>query len=274
MTTIGEAQSWNERLVAWRERLKHYKEPPDEAAIDAWFARFDEADRPVAAKVLDRVKVVGHAEIMQGYHDALKALPGWDPDETKWTGRWFFVGFGGPHESGAAMVRPFCEANAMAYGKFNKRFVSLSDLPRLRLEAKDHVVFIDDFSGSGRQVTRMWPKISELVASDATCYLILTALTRQAQQAIEEATELQIVAQYVLGPNDALFDPENDEFSANEKARIEYYCAIAEPRSPKGFGGLGVMYVLHHKAANNCLPILYVNDDHWRGLLPRYWRAA
>ena len=272
--TVKKEQAWAERLAGWRKKFRDYRQPPDEEAIDAWISRFDDADKPVAAKVLDHVKVVGLDEIMQGYRDALNSLPGWHRNSAKWTGRWYFVGFGRPQESGAAMVRLFCEANNLAYDRYTKYFVNSTDLAELRLTASDHVVFIDDFSGSGRQVTRMWPVLSELVGSEARCYLIMTALTHQAQQAIQAETELQIVARYILGPEHALFDPANETFSDDEKITVERYCAIADPKKPRGYGSLGVMYVLQHKTANNCLPVLYVNEPHWRGILPRYWRAA
>lgn len=275
MDAAIEAQpTWDERLADWRRKFRHYREPPDEATIQGWIDRFDNDDQKVAAKVLDHVKVVSNLDIIAGYREALAALPGWNRDPALRSGNWYFVGFGRAHESGAAMVRTFCEANDMAYAAFADRFKTLTDLPHLRLTAKDHVVFIDDFAGTGRQVTRMWPRIAELVASEAKCYLILTALTQQAQDVIQNSTELQILARYVLGPEDALFDEDNASFTDHEKNVVEKYCTIADPKWPKGFGDMGLMFVLQHKSANNCLPILYINEDRWRGLFPRYLRAA
>ena len=275
MDAAVEAQpSWDERLADWRRKFRHYREPPDETTIQEWIDRFDRDDQQVAAKVLDHVKVVSNLDIIAGYREALAALPGWNRDPAQRAGNWYFVGFGRAHESGAAMVRTFCEANNLAYAAFADRFKTLADLPHLRLTAEDHVVFIDDFAGTGRQVTRMWPRIMELVASEAKCYLILTALTQRAQDAIQNSTELQILAKYVLGPEDAPFDQHNVSFTDHEKNVVEKYCLIADPKWPKGFGDMGLLFVLQHKSANNCLPILYINEDRWRGLFPRYLRVA
>lgn len=275
MASAAQAGGWRERLSEWRVKFRHYREPPDEAAIGAWISLFEEADQELAAKVLDHVTVVSNRDILTGYRTALNELPGWDFDPAARQGdRWFFVGFGRAGESGPAMVRYFREANDLAYSQYDGLFASLSDLPDLRLTAKDHIVFIDDFSGSGKQVSRMWPRIAELVASEATCYLILTALTEKALSRIEQETGLHLAYKYLLGSDYLVFDEANKNFSLDEKGVIEKYGAVADPKWPRGFGGLGVLFVLHHKSANNCLPILYVNEEHWRGLFPRYLRAG
>lgn len=275
MAPAAQAQGWRERLSEWRIKFRHYREPPDETLIEAWISRFEEADQELAAKVLDHVTVVSNRDILTGYRTALNGLPGWDRNPNSRQGdRWFFVGFGRAGESGPAMVRYFREGNDLAYSEYDGLFASLSDLPDLRLTANDIVVFIDDFSGSGRQVSLMWPRIAELVASEARCYLLLTALTGKARERIEKSTDLHLIYSYMLGPENALFDELNDDFSPDEKGVIERYCAVADPKWPRGFGSLGILFVLHHKSANNCLPILYVNEERWRGLFPRYLRAG
>jgi hypothetical protein len=276
MTEAFEAEVIEQQvdIAALKERFRLYRDPPDEKKISLWFEQFNASDRGLLSKLLSHVTVIGEADIQVGYRDALESLEGWNSDPAKRAGRWFFVGFGKPSESGPAMLRSFRDANALGYSRFDSLFQSLVDLPSLRLTANDHVVFIDDFAGSGKQVGKMWPRVAELVASEAKCYLVLTSVTDVARQKITTETELSLVYKYELGPDHLSFDERNENFSPEEKVIVEKYCAIAEPSWPKGFGNLGVLSVLSHKTQNNCLPIIYVNEDRWMGLLPRYLKAA
>jgi hypothetical protein len=262
------------KFKEWLEKFRFYRDPPTEKKLREWFAYFNTIDTPVAAKVLDHVMVVSERDIQSGYKACLEGLEGWSSDPSKRQGDWYFVGFGKPGESGPAMLRPFRHANNLAYDRFDPLFHNLRDLPGLKLTARDHVVFVDDFSGSGRQVTRMWPRVTELVASEATCHLILTAITTTAQSAIAEKTELRVSASILLGPEIAVFHEDNTSFTADEKAVIERYCEKADPQNPRGFGKLGVLFVLSHTIPNNSLPILHVDKQDWRGLFPRYLKPG
>jgi len=261
------------KCTSWAERFRFYRDPPTKEKLGCWLKYFAPKDLGVAAKVLDHVIIVGAPEINEGYKAALDSLTGWNPDPSKRSGRWFFVGFGRPSESGPAMLRQFRHANNLAYGKFDELFHDLRDLPELKLTAYDHVVFVDDFSGTGRQVTKMWPRVAELVASEAHCYLVLTAITTKALEKLSTIQELKVIASMTLGPDHAVFHQENKSFSDEERLIIEHYGKQADPLNPKGFGGLGVLFVLGHSTPNNCPPILHVDKPEWRGIFPRYLRS-
>jgi hypothetical protein len=108
-------------------------------------------DRDVAARILDCVEVVSEPEIHEGFRVALRGLPGWSADFNARVGRWFFLGFGGPSESGQVMLRMFREANRLTGKANNDLFCNLSDLASKELTADDNVVFVDDFSGTGNK---------------------------------------------------------------------------------------------------------------------------
>lgn len=259
-----------ERKRAWLSRFRFYRQPPDEAAIDVWMARFRSADRDVAARILDCVEVVSEAEIQDGYRAALAGLPGWLPNQAQRTGRWFFIGFGRPGESGQSMLRLFREANRLAAKAHNPLFCSVIELPAKMLTTDDNVVFVDDFSGTGDQVVGMWPTIQELVAADAKLYLIVTAATRKAIEKIAAETNLTLVIQKTLECNDNLFHVACSQFSDQDREIIERYGKRADRRRPRGYGDCGLLFVLCHRTPNNTVPILHANHDKWRGLFPRY----
>lgn len=258
------------RLGSWLGRFRFYRHPPDEAAVRSWIASFRVGDRDVAARILDCVEVVSETEIHEGYRVALRGLPGWSPDAATRNGRWFFLGFGGPSESGQVMLRMFREANRLTGAANNQLFCNLSDLPSKLLTGEDSIVFVDDFSGTGNQVVRMWPTIQELVAAEAKYYLIITAATRKAVERIGTETGLQLISQMTLESNDNVFDARCSYFSETDRQTIVRYGKRADRRRPKGYGDCGLLFVLCHKTPNNTLPILHANHDKWRGLFPRY----
>ena len=259
-----------ERIARWIEVFRYYRHPPDERAIQQWLDRFSKAHRDIAARVLDCVQVVTEQQILVGYRNALPNLAGWDMDPACRRGRWHFVGFGRSGESGQAMLRTFREANNFTSAMHDDLFCSATDLPFKQLTAEDHVVFIDDFSGSGRQVCLAWPTVQELVASDATCHLILTAATRKAMSRIQELIHVALSVHFVLDEDDNIFSSRCKYFSAPEKSTVEKYGNRADRKHPKGFGDCGLLFVLSHKTPNNTIPILHAYHDAWKGLFPRY----
>lgn len=254
----------------WVRNFRHYRNPPDQERIESWIRQFDVQHYDLAMRLLDIVQVVSDQDVLLGYRDFLRNAQGWDRNRNSRSGRWYFVGFGGPGESGPAMVRLFREANQLNATMFDQDFVTLRDLPSLALTAEDTVVFIDDIAGSGDQACKLWPTVQELIASEAKAILLLTAVTYRALERIAEETELSVNYRDNLGPDSDLFHQDCNSFDAGEKTALEGYCKKADSKNPKGYGECGLFYVLAHKTPNNCIPLIHVHNDNWQGILPRY----
>jgi hypothetical protein len=257
------------RINKWIDRFRFYRTSPAEIEIRAWLARFGGPDQDLAARILDCVEVISETTIQEGYKQALAKMEGWHPNERDREGRWLFTGFGVPGESGMAMLRVFREANNLTSTKYDKLFGSILDIPSLKLSAEDVVVLVDDFAGTGRQVCDRWPTLQELIASDAKCYLVLTAATTAAIERIEEATTLEVLVHTKIQKNENIFSTACSRFSAGDRNALLPYCKRADNKNPRGFGECGLLYVLSHKTPNNSIPILYANHKHWLGLFPR-----
>ena len=167
------------------------------------------------------------------------------------------------------MLRIFREANQMTSADHDGLFCSATDLPSLELTAADHVVFIDDFSGTGRQVRLVWPTLQELIAADATCHLILTAASTLAILRIRKLENLSLSVDITLKEEDNIFSIKCTHFNKTEKLVVEKYGKRANNKTPKGFGDCGLLFVLSHKTPNNTMPILHANHNRWYGLYPR-----
>jgi hypothetical protein len=258
------------RFNSWLERFRFYRHPPDRPAIEGWLARFAPDDRDLAARILDCVEVIPELRIHVGYRQALSSLPGWHKNKQDRDGNWFFVGFGDAGESGQSMARTFREATGLAAERYDYLFCNIVDIPKKKPTTADTIVFIDDFSGTGRQVCRKWPVIFELIATDAECFLILTAATDDAINNIQTNTALKVRAKYRIRKNENIFSSSPQRFNPAERATLLPYCQIADAKEPEGYGKCGLLYVLSHKTPNNSIPILHANHNRWRGLFPRY----
>ena len=270
MSSVEDREAAVRDINDFVSRFAFYRHPPKAEDITRWLGYFSEADRKLAIRLLNNLQLFSEQQIQENYKKGLAQVPGWNPDETQRIGQWFFVGYGRPSESGPAMLRIFREANRLSGRRHDPLFLSISDLPSKKLTAKDTLVFVDDFSGTGKQVIDNWPITKELLASDARVFLILTAATQNALQKIKTETELEVITEKVFKDTDNIFNDICLLFNTTEKENVLKYCTKADRRKPKGFGDCGLLVVLSHRTPNNSIPILHVNTRNWRGLFPRY----
>jgi hypothetical protein len=255
------------KFLEWIGKFSVYRQPPQRQDIVKWLSRFDAPHLTIAIKLLDAVIIRSELQIQECYRNALEQMPGWTKETRQ--GRWFFVGAGNAGESGQAMLRSFREANGLTQDRWQSFFVAMRELPNLRLSARDTLVFVDDFAGSGKQMCDYWPTMQELIASEAKCYLVLTATTAWAAARIAKDTELELIACLTLDESANIFSVASTLLSEQERAAVVAYGEIAWPAHPKGFGDAGLLLILSHKTPNNSIPLLHANHGDWKGLFPR-----
>jgi hypothetical protein len=261
----------NARFDEWLAPFSGYVVPVTRGKLELWLEQFDDADRDVAARMLDAILFLGHQHIRTTFRELLPTLPDWHEDEAQRSGRWFFVPFSGSvGESGDSMVHTFRMATSMTQKRFNHLFVHRSELVSKRPGPDDTVVLIDDFSGTGTQATRAWREVfAEILAEQPKIILLLVAATREAQSAISNSTEMQLVCGTLLEDQHNFFHAGCNHFSNPEKQTVEHYCRRADQRHPRGSGSSGLLVVFAHRCPNNSLPILHAKHQHWSGLFPR-----
>jgi hypothetical protein len=261
------------RYQRWLAVFAGYRNPVTQVLIELWLGCFSPGDRDLAARVLDAVHFIGYQQIQNCFRQILASFQniGWHSNQRRRRGRWFFVPFSGSvGESGDRMVHEFRTANSMSRKQFDYLFIHRSELVSKRLGPEDTVVLIDDFSGTGKQVTDSWREIfQELLAGGPRVILVLVAATTAAIQRIRDKTDIEIRCCTRLYNSDNIFDAECDHFTDAERATLLDYCRRADENIPKGFGECGLVVVLVHRCPNNTIPILHANHDDWVGLFPR-----
>ncbi|MFI5024318.1 MAG: hypothetical protein ACHQRJ_22035 [Alphaproteobacteria bacterium] len=257
-------------MSTWLERFDGYRVTVSERRINDWLTKFRPEDSDLAARVLDAVSFLRSEHMEHALRETVSRLPGWHRSKKERKGKWRFVAFStSAGESGDTMLHKLRTALGLTRGQYNELFIHKADLLRQRLEPNDTVAFVDDFAGTGQQGCNHWRELAELLPGSPKSYLILVAAAQKAIDRICQETGLNMVAQYLLQPNDDIFSEECDHFTKQEKDRLLEYCRRADRKNPRGFGNCGFVIVLAHKTPNNSIPVLHANHPGWRGLFPR-----
>ncbi len=256
------------RYRSWRETFQSYRHVINDNNIDRWLEQFGRNDRDIAARILDSIEFISSEQIASSYRAALAQLPGWHRDGDSRNGEWRFAPFSrSSGESGDAMIHKFRLANNLNGRQYNELFVYRSEL--MELTENDTVVFIDDFSGTGGQVTDNWPFLQEFVPLPMV-YLVLVGINGKAREKITKETNLQVISHIEFSESDNLFSSRCRAFNAAEKTAILRYCKRADSHQPMGYGDCGMILVFAHNTPNNSIPILHKNNARWEGLFRRY----
>lgn len=260
------------RLKRWVDDFGSYRHQVTDLKVQSWLDQFQSDHKDVAARLLDSVDFVGFTQISKLFRDILGAIPGWHIDPTKRKGKWRFVAYSGSAgESGDTMLHLFRLANNLDRKAFNDLFITRSDLVRANLTADDTVVFVDDFSGSGKTVCDGWKdSFQELLHTQPRAILILLGVCKHALNRIKEETELLPVYGFRLNEKDDIFHTACTHFTHDEKKLILKYCEKANKGTPRGFGECGLVLVFAHRCPNNTLPIFHETNGNWFGLFIRH----
>jgi DNA-directed RNA polymerase subunit N (RpoN/RPB10) len=260
------------RYQRWLAIFSGYRNPVTQRLIELWLNCFAGRDQDLAARILDSVHFIGYQQIQHCFRQILAGFEsiGWHSNQRRRRGRWFFVAFSGSvGESGDRMIHEFRMANSMTRKQFDYLFIHRSELVANKIGPNDTVVLIDDFSGTGKQVSDSWQVFHELLAGGPRIILVLVAATSAAIQRIRDETGMEVRCCTRLQNSDNIFADECEHFTEAEKDTLLGYCGAANKNIPKGFGDCGLVLVLVHRCPNNTIPILHANHDDWIGLFPR-----
>jgi len=261
-----------QRYLRWLAVFAGYRNQVTQQLIELWLNRFSAEDRDLAARVLDGVNFIGYGHIQHCFREILTSFEdfGWHKAKARRKGRWFFVAFSGSTgESGDRMIHDFRMANSMTKREFNELFIHRSELLQNKIGPEDTVVLIDDFSGTGTQVSNSWREFQELLPGGPRVFLVLVAATTTAIQRIRRETEWEVHCCTRLQSSDNIFATECRHFTNEEKAIVLQYCRNANAAIPRGYGDCGLLLVFTHRCPNNTIPILHANHENWVGLFPR-----
>lgn len=263
------------RIKRWTDLFGAYRSAVTPNTIEGWLGQFSQPDKDLAARVLDVVEFYGQAQIHAAYRQSLGSLTGWHINKGERAGVWRFAAMSGSAgESADGMLYHFRIANNLDAKRHNELFVARRDLFVQKLGAKDTVVLLDDFSGTGTQVCDAWndpqTAFGEMLADVGRIFLVLVAATRVAKRKIAHETRLAVLPSHELGPGDNIFSSDCNHFTVADQTRLLHYCKQASNSAPRGWGDSGLVVVFQHRTPNNSIPILHADHERWTGLFPRH----
>jgi hypothetical protein len=258
-------------MTGWVTDFAGYRLPVTDGRIERWLNQFAQPDQDLAARVLDCVDFISRTQMIAIFRTFLDTCVGWNIDEGRRRGKWFFVAFSASAgESGDEMLHLFRLANRLNGRQFNRLFKHKSELFRENPGPNDTIVFIDDFSGTGNQICTYWPEMQELLPEGPQIYLVLVAAGVNACHRIEAETDLNLNPGIRLTEQDNIFSDSCEHFTPDEKDILLRYCRIASRTMPRGRGDSGFVIILSHTCPNNTIPILHAFRPQWEGLFRRY----
>jgi hypothetical protein len=248
--------------------------PVDRERLRAWLRQFRPADYDLALRVLENTQFYDTQRIqrlMADLHGQVKVQLANDGFRT--LENVAFLALGRVGESGHEIFTRYRNINRLY--RTPAMLPQLLELQQILFEAEAEsrdlaLVFLDDFIGTGRQVTDYWNEVlSQMIRPTQPLYLATIAACPDGIDKIVRETPFQVIPAHIV-QNRHLF-PLSDLFTDPEKATITDYCeTVGNP--PMGIGGLGAMLAFAHGCPNNAVAILRGSKSqrHWRGILPRF----
>ncbi|MHB8730849.1 MAG: phosphoribosyltransferase-like protein [bacterium] len=206
-------------------------------------------------------------------------------------GRIRFIGMGKPSESGTHLLYYFRQENNLSTELFvhpHELFEGTLQAPRL-VRGVGHLIFLDDFCGSGAQATRysnrLLSRIRQLNQKIRLSYFPLFATSRGLNHVRERSvfTEVETVCELddsfrALEPDSRYFRDAHASINREFARQVcQHYGVILEPGTPLGYGDCQLLLGFAHNIPNNTLPVFWAHRreaPRWTPLFPRYTKES
>jgi hypothetical protein len=243
----------------------------DKGHVVAWLAQFNGQHRASALRLAKSIRYFGIDVInnlMPKIHslirDQIKQKEA-DQDSV------FYVPFGRTGDSGEDIARRYKTVNQL--NKLQSQFISKLEVLERVVNVENPVVFfLDDFVGTGKQVSDYWQEeLHQYVPEYIPIYLAVIAARAEGVNRIEAETPLTVLSVHRIGDRHCLLHSANTDLTNSEKRAIHNYCRTAG-NQPLGFGDLGLLVSFAYGTPNNTISAIRGSERQrpWRGLLPRW----
>ncbi len=202
-----------------------------------------------------------------------------------------FIGIGNPSESGTHLLYYFRQENQLSTQLFvqpHELFERNTVAPHL-IERVTHLIFLDDFCGSGTQAKRyskqLLTRIREFDEKIQLSYFPLFATTDGIREVRTKTlfTTVETLCEIdnsfrALDADSRYFREFHDSISREFAADMcHQYGTLLEPKHPLGFGGCQLLLGFAHNIPNNTLPIFWSEgqpNKSWTPIFRRYTKGA
>jgi len=238
----------------------------DREHVENWIKQFNTYDKVIPVKVLSELRYYS-GSVIQTLSEVLieKVYKrfGNIPNDI------FYIPIGRAGSGSHSIARALIRSNRIN----NKNVI---DLFELHVKRKDEVankilVFLDDFSGSGRTIKEWWEDIESLVLPlNATICFGVLIINYKAIPIINKLKHYVFYIEY-LKENMDMFNEQSEIFADHEKETLLKCCIDTgcPNNMVKGYEDCGLMISFQHGCPNNSLPILWYDRKNWTSLFHR-----
>jgi len=233
----------------------------------AWLEQFTDEDLPLAMQLLDNIRYYNGNDIRELAKTLLQTILT-ELDEPLYK-QIAIVPLGGVGSGTGTVIRAI--TGVPSNGRWT--VVQMLELVRTRGAGINAIVFVDDFSGSGKTIEKWWATVEPVVRPlDIQLVVGLLVLNYRAAPIIKSSVGSLVYAAE-LQKNDDVFDPTCGMFSAEQQQRLLRYAdkTKCKPKYRRGFGDCGLILSFKHGCPNNSLPTLWYGDGGW---VPLFMRRA
>jgi hypothetical protein len=264
----------------------------------AWIANFEQSDRAIAAKLLDRFTFYNSALTDRLLVASFDSIGDGMPKGPNAPSRAQLLSV-----IGSAVWTPVQGENPNPTDSGNllcRRARQLLSVPEDRIVEADRaiaiaaqgrpIVFVDDFVGSGEQFLKTWTRSfnGESYAmvhsknSFTAIYVTLVATAQGIARIYKEAPSVAVCATHVLEDRATIHgcSATDPQFAADIPLFLQKYASRLRPQEnyisgsarflQYGFGSLGLMFGFHHSIPDATLPIFWApGDGSWEPLIER-----
>lgn len=237
--------------------------------FNKWIDQFDENDKPSIQRILPYFRYYSSDDVFKLLRVLYKKLVN-EYGITESTT--LFVPVGYISKSGAAISYFFRRENNLD----ETNFVALSDLTKRLLCGYTHIVFLDDYIGSGsymNSIKEEYIKVLPQVERDRISFICACVVGYQ--QGIDKISDkcLNVCVADVISYKDQPLHAYSTAFSSEEKADIRRillkYNEPLKPSAPMGFGNIEGLVSFFFATPNNTFPIFWSSENEWFPLFPR-----
>jgi hypothetical protein len=259
-----------EGILKLETKFGGYRTGIDRYDIRSWIQQFKREHYGLALKLLnslnyyDQARVIRESELL---FSQLKAMNQDIPNET------CFASFTPAGHSGDTLLPYYRDGSGLRHHRYDCHFINISDLASEGFsQTINTFVLIDDFVGTGRQALERWENIQSFFYEKDVGEVFLSVLIgyEEAIRKIEEKTNMTVIANQRLSPNDKIFSLNNKIFSPQEKVILREYCRNTGDLWPEGHGECQSNVVFFYRSPNNTISIIRCDMPKWKGLFLRY----
>ena len=258
----------NDRIVELKTAFGDYREPVTERRLKDYLSQFGK-DMETGLKMLSLVDYFSHQRIVSMVKILKQRLS--NILEIKDEHVYFSTMSLSSGSSTDDVIRKFRNTSGMGSRKYDGKFLYLDSLKDLDRKKKKHIVFFDDFVGSGHTVERLWQISDRWYSSTHRYYLGIIAGYASKIRQIEDTMPMRVICAESIPEEKRVFHENNAHFSSQEKKILKKYCRRVDPRPAYvyGYRNTQSLVVFYDNAPNNSIPILHHATNTWEPIFPR-----